>query len=65
LSATLPDKTFPGVFFKALLGYRDHLYAVQLIAYLIFLTSIGGLYWRSVSGALKPQASQPRAEASS
>lgn len=57
LSGILPDRTFPGVLLKALLGYRDHLYAVQAIAYLVFLTSVGGLYLRSLSDNLPSEAS--------
>ncbi len=45
----LPDKQFPGVFFKTLLGYRDRLYAGQAIAYLLFLITVGGTYFRSLT----------------
>lgn len=60
LSSILPDRTFPGVLLKALLGYRDHLYAVQAVAYFVFLTSVGGLYLRSLSDNLpsKPSAAE-------
>lgn len=47
LSSILSDRQFPGILLKSLLGYRDHLYLVQATAYLIFITVIGGLYWRS------------------
>ncbi|MGP1383815.1 MAG: FTR1 family iron permease [Thainema sp.] len=57
LSGILPDRTFPGVLLKALLGYRDHLYAVQAVAYLVFLTSVGGMYLRSLSDNLPSEAS--------
>lgn len=57
LSGVLPDRTFPGVLLKALLGYRDHLYAVQAVAYLVFLTSVGGMYLRSLSDNLPSEAS--------
>ncbi|MEO0374951.1 MAG: FTR1 family protein [Cyanobacteria bacterium P01_A01_bin.17] len=48
VSAVLPDSQFPGVIFKALLGYRDHLYWLQVIGYSLFLTIIGTLYLRSL-----------------
>ncbi len=57
LSGILPDRTFPGVLLKALLGYRDHLYAVQAVAYLVFLTSVGGMYLRSLSDNLPSETS--------
>ncbi|MBK1986052.1 FTR1 family iron permease [Sphaerospermopsis aphanizomenoides BCCUSP55] len=46
----LPDDNFPGVIFKSLFGYRDQLYVVQAVGYLLFLISIGGLYFRSLMG---------------
>ncbi len=48
-SAVLPDKQFPGILFKTLLGYRDHIYLLQLIAYLAFLMGVGGRYFRSLN----------------
>ena len=51
LSAVLPDRTFPGLLFKLLLGYRDRIYELQVIGYLLFLSTIGGLYFQS----LKPR----------
>ncbi len=48
-SNILPDGNFPGIILKSLLGYRDHLYLLQGLFYLAFLTVIGGLYWRSLS----------------
>jgi high-affinity iron transporter len=44
----LPDRQFPGVILKTLLGYRDHLYLLQAIAYGIFLTAGLRLYWQRV-----------------
>ncbi len=64
-SATLPDKQFPGILLKTLLGYRDHIYLLQLITYLAFLIGVGGRYFRSLnlisqqsnpSGTPKPQS---------
>jgi len=49
--AVLPDKQFPGVLLKALLGYRDQLYLGQAIAYLAFLGTVGWLYFQSLSPA--------------
>ncbi len=48
LHNSLPDKTFPGLLIKALFGYTEHLYWVQAIAYLIFLSTIGGRYYQSL-----------------
>lgn len=49
-SQFLPDGQFPGIVLKALLGYREHLYLGQAIAYGTFLLSVGGLYLGSVNG---------------
>lgn len=48
--AFLPDDKFPGIVFKALLGYKDKIYIVQAISYLAFLITIGGIYFQSLSG---------------
>ncbi|MBF2098660.1 MAG: FTR1 family protein [Gloeomargaritaceae cyanobacterium C42_A2020_066] len=55
LAPNLPDSEFPGVLLKTLFGYTDHLYTVQAIAYLVFLSLVGGLYYRS----LAPASPQP------
>ncbi len=49
-SKILPDEQFPGIILKSLFGYRQHLYLVQAVAYLTFLFSIGGMYFRSITG---------------
>lgn len=49
-SALLPERQFPGIVLKTLLGYRDHLYLMQLIAYLGFMASVGTSYFRSLNG---------------
>jgi len=49
-SKVLPDDLFPGVIFKALFGYREKLYLVQAVAYVVFLLTVGGLYFRSLGG---------------
>ncbi|WP_353931036.1 FTR1 family protein [Okeanomitos corallinicola TIOX110] len=57
----LPDGKFPGIIFKSLFGYRDKLYIVQAVGYLLFLISIGGLYLRSIMGGMKKQKNIPAA----
>ena len=44
----LPERQFPGIIFKSLFGYRDHLYLLQAVGYVAFLLSVGGLYFRSL-----------------
>jgi high-affinity iron transporter len=59
----LPDVEFPGVILKSLFGYRDKLYLVQAVSYLVFLVSIGGLYFRSLTESISPsQKSIPVAD---
>lgn len=53
----LPDKEFPGVVLKALFGYRDKLYLVQAVSYVMFLIGIGSLYFRSLRGNSKTLSS--------
>ncbi|MCW6035558.1 FTR1 family protein [Spirulina subsalsa FACHB-351] len=57
-SSILPDKAFPGIVLKALFGYRDHLYAMQAIAYLAFLSLVGGRYFQSLRPS-PPKVSSP------
>lgn len=45
----LNDHQFPGILLKTLLGYRDHIYLVQLVAYLGFMVSVGTRYFRSLN----------------
>ncbi|MBE9207232.1 FTR1 family iron permease [Nostoc sp. LEGE 06077] len=49
-SSILPDDQFPGIIFKSLFGYRENLYFVQAVGYVIFLLTVGGLYFRSLGG---------------
>lgn len=49
-SEVLPDHQFPGGLLKAFFGYTQRLYLVQAICYLLFLASVGGLYWQSMTG---------------
>lgn len=61
----LPDNQFPGIVLKALLGYRQKLYLVQAIAYCLFLTTTGFIYFQSLSEGVPAktnksgEASQP------
>lgn len=50
LTKILPDDRFPGIIFNALFGYTQRLYIVQAISYLLFLITIGGIYFQSLSG---------------
>ncbi|MBD2089470.1 FTR1 family iron permease [Microcoleus sp. FACHB-1515] len=50
LSKVLPEDEFPGLLLSALFGYTQRLYQVQAIAYLLFLFTIGSLYFQSLSG---------------
>ncbi len=47
-SRVLPDDQFPGLVLKALFGYREKLYLVQAVAYLLFLFTIGSVYFNSL-----------------
>lgn len=50
LTKILPDDRFPGIILNALFGYTQRLYTVQAISYLLFLITIGGIYFQSLSG---------------
>ena len=56
-STVLPDKQFPGILLKTMLGYRDHIYLLQIIVYIAFLAGIGGRYFRSLNAI--EQSGQP------
>lgn len=47
-SKILPDDAFPGLVLKALFGYRENLFLVQAVAYVLFLLTVGGIYFRSL-----------------
>ncbi len=49
-SKFLPDDKFPGLVLSALFGYQDKLYVVQAISYVVFLVSLGTIYFRSLGG---------------
>ncbi|NEU73719.1 FTR1 family iron permease [Hassallia byssoidea VB512170] len=57
-SKILPDEQFPGIILKSLFGYRDRLYLVQAVGYVVFLVTIGGTYLRSITGG-KSGKNQP------
>lgn len=44
----LPDREFPGIVLKALFGYRQTLYLVQIMAYVAFLLTVGTAYFQSL-----------------
>jgi high-affinity iron transporter len=50
LTKVMPDDRFPGLILSALLGYTQRLYQVQAIAYLLFLFTIGAIYFQSLTG---------------
>ncbi|AFZ25924.1 high-affinity Fe2+/Pb2+ permease [Cylindrospermum stagnale PCC 7417] len=59
-SKILPDEQFPGIIFKSLFGYRDNLYVLQAVGYAGFLVSVGGLYFRSITGSSpQPKKNSP------
>jgi high-affinity iron transporter len=49
-SRVLPEDRFPGAILSALFGYTHRLYQVQAIAYVLFLGTIGSIYFQSLSG---------------
>ena len=55
LSGSLSDRTFPGIVFKTLLGYRDKIYLVQAIGWVSFIVGIGGLYFRTLNPGMTLQ----------
>lgn len=62
-SAILPHKQFPGILLKTLFGYRDHIYLVQLLAYVGFLVGVGGRYLRSLNVIVQPTPRTTTSEA--
>ncbi|MEN9207113.1 MAG: FTR1 family protein [Gloeomargarita sp. GMQP_bins_120] len=57
-SAWLPDRQWPGLLLKVLLGYRDHLYLLQLLAYGALMALVGVGYYRALALAGKTSALQ-------
>lgn len=55
----LPDSQFPGLLLKTLLGYRDQLYLLQGIVYVVFLGLIGRFYYHGLQSPVPPPSSKP------
>ncbi len=45
----LPERQFPGIVLKTILGYRERLFLGQAVAYIGFLSVAGTLYWKSLN----------------
>jgi high-affinity iron transporter len=60
LSPWLPDRQFPGLVLKTLLGYRDQFYLLQAIAYGLFLSVIGGFYYQDLRAPARAPKSGDR-----
>ena len=59
LSATLPQRQFPGMVLRSLFGYAERMYWVQAIAYGAFWTIVGGLYARTLRPDSPASGGQP------
>ncbi len=62
LHGVLPDRQFPGIILHTLFGYVDRLYVVEAIAYVLFLTTVGGIYLQSLTGWTMVTATRKPAE---
>ncbi len=62
LHGVLPDRQFPGIILHTLFGYVDRLYWVEAIAYVVFLTIVGGIYLQSFTGWTMLTANRKPAE---
>jgi len=49
-TSVLPQGKFPGIVLSTMFGYSDKLYAVQLVAYFMFLFTAGTIYFRALAG---------------
>ena len=58
----LPDRQFPGIILHTLFGYVDRLYVVEAIAYILFLTTVSGIYLQSLTGWTMLTATRKPAE---
>jgi high-affinity iron transporter len=58
-SKVMPEDQFPGLLLSALFGYTDKLYLVPAIAYIGFILSIGGMYFRSLNPSKQKQSNLP------
>ncbi len=62
-SKILPDDEFPGLIFKTLFGYRQNIFLAQAVAYVLFLITVGSLYFRSLGiGIGVRRTNQPSAK---
>ncbi|GAB4279218.1 MAG: FTR1 family iron permease [Oscillatoriaceae cyanobacterium] len=52
LSHILPENKFPGIILSALFGYTEKLYIVPAVSYLVFLFSIGSIYFLNIAGVV-------------
>ena len=59
-STFLPDKQFPGILLKSLFGYRQILYLGQVVAYVLFLATIGTAYFQSLTGNTNLQKAESK-----
>ena len=59
-SAFLPDRQFPGILLKSLFGYRQTLYLGQVVAYILFLASMGTAYFQSLTGTSTLQKAESK-----
>ncbi|WP_449420677.1 FTR1 family iron permease [Phormidium nigroviride] len=58
----LPDGQFPGILLKTLFGYRDRLYLVQAVSYVLFLLGVGGFYLQNLAVASDNKTQLPKAQ---
>jgi high-affinity iron transporter len=63
-SRILPDREFPGVVLKMLLGYRDRMYTLPIIGYIIFWLTLGRTYLKTLRAPTTPPQSQPEPQSS-
>ncbi|HEY9670425.1 MAG TPA: FTR1 family protein [Waterburya sp.] len=59
-TSVLPDDKFPGIVLKALFGYREKIYLVQGVAYLLFMLTIGSVYFNSIRVKMPASANVKR-----
>jgi high-affinity iron transporter len=48
----LPEDKFPGLLLNAMFGYTQNLFLVQAVGYVVFLLTIGGIYFWSLGGRI-------------
>jgi len=58
----LPERQFPGIILHTLFGYEDEVYVAEAVSYILFLLSVGIIYWRSITSSQpKPVSPEPSA----